>query len=139
MLLLKSVLVWLVFIMAESLNGTLRIFWLVPLLGDGWAHQVSFITGAMLVIIAATLFIRWLNPVGTAQLIQIGGLWLFLTLLFEIGLGRWVLGYSWAQIGADYNVRQGGLMPFGLLLLILAPFLATKLRGLAPKDDQVAP
>ncbi|MGI0485817.1 hypothetical protein ACN4EK_10295 [Pantanalinema rosaneae CENA516] len=138
MLLLKSFLVWLVFIMAESLNGTLRIFWLVPLLGNSWAHQISFVTGAMLVVTVATLFIRWLHPTRTAQLMQIGGLWLLLTILFEIGLGRWILGYSWTQIAADYNVLQGGLMPFGLLLLILAPLLATKLRGISPKDDHVA-
>lgn len=30
---------------------------------------------------------------------------------------------------ADYNVLDGGLMPFGLLLLFLSPIMAAKLRA----------
>jgi len=50
--------------------------------------------------------------------------------LFEIGLGRFVFAYSWEQIAADYNLLQGGLMPIGLVLLVLSPFIATKRRGI---------
>lgn len=136
MLLLKSFLIWLVFIVAESLNGTVRMFWLVPALGDVRAHQISFFTGSILIIAVATLFIPWLQPARVSQLIQVGGLWLLLTILFEVCLGRFVLGYSWEQIAVDYNVLQGGLMPFGLILLTLTPLLAAKLRGLLPDRNQ---
>ncbi|MEA5504531.1 hypothetical protein VB735_15680 [Halotia wernerae UHCC 0503] len=60
MIFLRVIVVWLVFILAESLNGTIRIFWLVPALGDRTAHQISFVTGSILVLAIATLFIRWL-------------------------------------------------------------------------------
>jgi hypothetical protein len=53
--------IWLVFILAESLNGTARIFWLVPFLGDRLAHQISFIIGSVLILAIATLFARWLH------------------------------------------------------------------------------
>lgn len=135
MIILKSVLVWLVFILAESLNGTARIFWLMPLLGDRLAHQVSFAIGSLLILAIATLFIRWLKAEKFTQLLSIGLAWLLLTVLFEIGLGRFVLAYSWEQIAADYNLLQGGLMPIGLVLLVLSPFIATKIRGILPERN----
>jgi hypothetical protein len=119
-----------VFILAESLNGAARIFWLIPLLGDRLAHQVSFAIGSLLILTIATLFIRWLKAEKSWQLLSIGLAWLLLTVLFEIGLGRFVFAYSWEQIAADYNLLQGGLMPIGLVLLVLSPFIATKIRGI---------
>ncbi|MCA6600372.1 MAG: hypothetical protein IM537_09220 [Pseudanabaena sp. M57BS1SP1A06MG] len=130
MIILKSILVWLVFIFAESLNGTARIFWLIPLLGDRLAHQISFAIGSLLIVTIATLFIGWLEASKFIQLLSIGLAWLLLTVLFEIALGRFVLAYSWEQIAADYNLLQGGLMPIGLVLLVLSPFIATKIRGI---------
>jgi hypothetical protein len=64
-----------------------------------------------------------------AQSIGVGVLWMVLTVVFEVGLGRWAFGYSWAQIAADYNLLQGRLMSLGLVLLVLAPLIATKIRG----------
>ena len=31
--------------------------------------------------------------------------------------------------GRDYNVLEGGLLPFGMLILLLSPLIAWKLRG----------
>ncbi len=128
-LFLKSLVVWLVFIVAESLNGTIRNLLLVPFLGDFWAHQISFFTGSILVLAIALLFVRWLNTSRVSQLLGIGVLWLLLTVAFEIALGRLILGYSWGRIAADYNLLQGGLMPVGLILLAIAPLIAAKIRG----------
>jgi hypothetical protein len=129
MIFIRSLLVWLMFILAESLNGTVRNLWLIPVLGDRVAQQISFVTGSVLIITIATLFIRWLNARYINQLLGIGLLWLSLTLGFEIALGRFILGYSWERIVADYNLAQGGLMPIGLVLVLLSPLIATQLRG----------
>jgi hypothetical protein len=129
MIILKGIIVWLVFIVAESLNGTVRILWLVPSFGDIRAHQISFITGSFLVLTIATLFVRWLQAARVSQLLAVGVLWLLLTVAFEIVLGRFILAYSWEQISADYNVFKGGLMPIGLVLLTLSPLIAGKIRG----------
>ncbi|QIR40066.1 hypothetical protein HCG51_27380 [Tolypothrix sp. PCC 7910] len=138
MIFLKSIIVWLVFILAESVNGTVRTFWLVPALDDFWAHQISFFTGSILVVAIATIFVKWLHANRTSQLLNIGILWMLLTLNFEICLGRFVLGYSWQQIAADYNLLNGGLMPIGLVLLILAPLIAAKIRGVTLNNNQTA-
>jgi hypothetical protein len=130
MIILKSIAIWLVFIVVESLNGTARIFWLEPLIGDRLAHQISFASGSVLILAIATLFIHWLKTSHASQLLNVGVLWLVLTVVFEMILGRFILGYSWQQIGADYNLLQGGLMPIGLVWLTLSPFMAAKIRGI---------
>jgi hypothetical protein len=129
MIFVKSLVIWLVFILLESLNGAIRIFWLVPSLGDGRAHQIAFVTGSVLVLTVSTLFSRWLQASRVSQLLSVGMLWMVLTLAFEIALGRMILGYSWEQIAAKFNVLNGGFMPFELVLLTLAPLIAAKIRG----------
>lgn len=127
---LRGFVVWLVFIVAESLNGTIRNFLLVPFFGNLLAHQISFCTGSVLVLLIAIAFVRWLHASSVSQLLGVGVLWLLLTVAFELALGRFILGYSWERIAADYNLLQGGLMPIGLVLLTLAPVVAAKIRGL---------
>ncbi|WP_449416249.1 hypothetical protein [Phormidium nigroviride] len=124
---LKAIVVWLAIVFAETLHGTARTLWLVPYIGDLPARQISFFTGSILILAIATLFVQWLHASHT-QLLRVGALWAILTLAFEIGLGRWILGYSWERILADYNPLQGGLMAFGLVILTFAPLIATKLR-----------
>ena len=61
---------------------------------------------------------------------MVGFLWLFLTVLFELGFGHFVFGRSWESLGADFDVADGGLRPFGLVVLTLSPLIAKWLRGL---------
>lgn len=128
MLYLKAIAIWLTFIIAESLNGTIRIFWLIPTFGDPLAHQISFVTGATLIVAIATLFVPWLHLSQFSQMLQVGFLWMLLTVMFEISLGRFVFGYSWGQIAADYNLLQGNLMSLGLILIVLSPFVGMRIR-----------
>jgi hypothetical protein len=45
--------------------------------------------------------------------------------VFEIVLGRAVLDLTWDRLLSDYDVARGGLMPFGLLLMLFAPLLVS--------------
>jgi hypothetical protein len=135
MLFFKAIVVWLVFIAAESLNGIFRELFLVPRLGELSAHQLGFVTGSALILAIATIFASWLGAYRQPQLLKIGSLWLILTVLFEIALGRLVLGYAWERIFADYNLISGRLMLLGLVLLVLAPLIAVKLRGLSGAEN----
>lgn len=128
---LRSVGIWLIFIVVESLNGTIRTLWLVPLLGELRAHQVSFVTGSLIILTISTIFVRWLTISNFLQAISIGVLWMLLTVVFEVGLGRFAFGYSWSQIATDYDLSQGRLMSIGLALLVLAPLIAAKIRGVS--------
>ncbi|MDZ7956640.1 MAG: hypothetical protein RMY34_01825 [Aulosira sp. DedQUE10] len=138
MIFLRGIIIWLVFIIAESLNGTVRILWLIPALGNVPAQQVSFVMGSILILTIATIFVRSLQASRVSQLLGVGVLWMLLTIAFEIALGRFVFGYSWQQIAADYNLLQGRFMPIGLVLLTLAPLIAAKIRGVAIDKNQTA-
>ena len=50
-----------------------------------------------------------------------------LTVLFEIGVGRYALGLSWDRIAEDYDLTRGGLLGFGLLFMAATPTLAMML------------
>jgi hypothetical protein len=129
MIFLRSIIVWLAMMAAETLHGTARILWLAPYVGDLYARQLSFFTGTILILAIATLFVPWLRASRFSQLLGIGVLWAILTLAFEIGLGRLILGYSWERVLADYNLSQGGLMSIGLVTLTCSPLIAARIRG----------
>jgi hypothetical protein len=56
---------------------------------------------------------------------------MLLRVLFEVSLGRLAFGYSWTQIAADEDLRQGRLMSLGLVLLLFAPSIATKIGDIS--------
>ncbi|HSK70654.1 MAG TPA: hypothetical protein VK892_03080 [Pyrinomonadaceae bacterium] len=129
MYLLRGFLVWLVIVFAESVHGTLRQMFLAPIVGDFTARRIAFFVGMLLIFLIACLFIRWIRAENAKQLLVIGLMWAILTLLFEFGLGIFVLNYSRERMLEDYDVSRGGLMGFGLLFMVFAPFLAARLRG----------
>ena len=61
MFLLRAFAVWLVLMAAESVYGTLRTLLLAPRIGDFPARQASVITGSLLIVGIASLFIRWVQ------------------------------------------------------------------------------
>lgn len=124
----RSLAVWCVIILTEIIHGILRSLFLVPYTGDFKARQLGVLIGSFLIMLITFLFIKWMKVLTNFQLILIGFFWAILTLLFEFTLGR-LLGYSWNRILEDYNLSKGGLMLFGILTLIIAPLLCSKLRN----------
>jgi hypothetical protein len=133
----RAFVVWLVIIGVESVHGTLRVVWLAPRLGDFRARQVAVFSGSVPILAIALLFVRWIGAESTRALLSIGTAWLALTLLFEIGLGRWVFGRSWEDLASDFEIWKGGLFPIGLLVLLLAPLIAVRLRNICKQDTPV--
>lgn len=130
MVLLRSLVVWTVIILAESIHGTARALFLQPYVGDLQARQIGVITGSIIIFVIVFALIRWVGARTVSQLLRIGCLWVVLTLAFEIGLGRLVMGYSWERIISDYNIVQGGLLSIGMVVLLFAPVVSAKMRGL---------
>jgi hypothetical protein len=125
---LKALAVWLLLMAAETIHGIIRTLFLVPRVGDFRARQIGVFSGSLIILALVLLRIRWIGVRSTRSLLAIGLVWLALTLAFEIGLGR-LSGYSWERIASDYNVRSGGLLPFGLAVLALSPLIAARVRG----------
>lgn len=119
-------------IFAESVHGTLRQLILAPRVGDFPARRIAFFVGLLLIFGIAYLFIRWIAAPSVKSLFIVGLMWMILTLLFEFGLGYFVLNYSRERMFEDYDLSRGGLMGFGLVFMLFTPYLAAKLRGLKP-------
>jgi hypothetical protein len=126
---MRAVAVWLLLMAAEVVHGTARTLWLAPHVGDFRARQVAVFSGSLLILLIASLTIRWIRVRGLSALVSIGILWVALTLAFEITLGRLALGYSWKRLASDYDLREGGLLPIGLLVMAMSPWLAARLRS----------
>ena len=125
----RAIAIWLLLMAAEVVHGIARTLWLTPIVGDFRARQIAVFSGSLLIVTITTITVRWLHAPGARALWAIGLLWVTLTLAFEIGLGRFVFGFSWNRLASDYNLRAGGLLPIGLLVMAMAPWLAARLRG----------
>jgi hypothetical protein len=110
MLFLHGLAIWLVIIFAESLHGTARRLLLEPQVGDLRARQISVFSGALIIFVIACIFTRRLRATKTSGLLGVGFLWLTLTVIFEIALGRLALNLSRERIFSDYDPAAGGLM-----------------------------
>lgn len=123
----RGLVVWVVIIITEIVHGVLRGLVLEPLIGDFRARQVSVFIGSLLILAITFVFIRWLKGSRVVDYVLIGFMWVTLTVGFEIVLGRFVMDLSWERIASDYNVAEGGLMLFGLLVMLAAPLVFAKL------------
>lgn len=124
MFLLRAFAVWLIIIAVETAHGVLRALLLVPIVGDFSARQLSVFTGSLLIFIVTLLLIKWIDAKSTVQLVMVGALWVILTILFEVMLGRLVLDLSWDRITEDYDITRGGLLGFGLMFMLVSPLLS---------------
>lgn len=130
----RALLIWLLIVVVESIHGTIRELFIKPAIGDVPARQVSVFTGSLLILLVATLTAPWLRADRTSAQLQVGFAWVILIVAFEVGLGL-ALGYTVERILADYRPAQGGLMGFGLLVLLLSPMIGARLRR-ASKPNQ---
>ena len=137
MFLLRAFLVWLLIIGVETVHGILRTLLLLPAVGDFRARQISVFTGSVLIFGVAYVFIEWIQTKTRRELIFVGLLWVLLTVIFEVVLGRLVLGLPWTRITEDYDLPKGGLLGFGLLFMAAAPSIALWLRRRVKKPDSV--
>lgn len=133
-LLLRAVAVWLLFILAETVQGGVRQVLSAPET-EFVVRQASVLLGAVVLFAITWFSLRWMRIASAGGALAVGLAWVGLTLGFEIGLGR-LLGLGWSRILADYDLLHGGLMPLGLLAMALTPWLVRRLRAAGDDPDQ---
>src|SRR3569832_2290628 len=122
----KSLVAWLVILCLAVANGALREAVLFFVLGCFCGLILSGVLLSVLIAVVAYVFMRLVPRVTVSNAIQIGALWLFLTLAFEFGLGRFIQHKSWAQLFEAYTFKEGNIWPIVLAVTLLAPALAAK-------------
>jgi hypothetical protein len=121
---LRAIEVWVFISAVEVVHGVARIALLEPLIGDFPARQVAVFSGSALIVGTTFLFRGWMGTTSIRDCLFVGGMWVLLTIVSEIVLGKVVFEVSWSRIYEDYDLVHGGLMPFGLIVMFLAPLTA---------------
>ena len=126
MTLLKALAIWLLILMLAVLNGALREVLLFPAFGKPLALIVSGLLLALFILAVSFWLVPRIGPLRVAQALQLGLLWIALTLAFELGFGYWVQGHSWSELLAAYTFKDGNLWPLVLVVIFFAPSLAVR-------------
>lgn len=130
MRLIRVLTVWIIIIFAEMIHGILRGLFLVPVFGDLASRQIGVFTGSLIILVISYITVRWIGAKIKTELLITGLIWMLLTIAFEISFGRLVMNYPWERILSDFNILNGGLLPIGMIFLMLSPLIAAKIRGI---------
>lgn len=93
-----------------------------PLWGEIIAHQIGMSTRIIINFFFAYFLLLYADKYNTKDLIIVGALWLFLTLIFEWG-GSLALGRPVTEILMGWNIFAGYMWPYVLLSYLLAPLI----------------
>jgi len=114
---------WIPMLFIAIANGVARDLGYKKYTTELRAHQISTLTAAIL--FASYTWVverRW--PLESAtQALLVGGIWLFLTVTFEVIFGRYVAKHPWTQLIADYDLRRGRIWSLLLVWLFVLPCL----------------
>ena len=124
----RAIAVWALVMAVEFVHGTLRWTFLRPHVGDFRSGQIGVFTGSALFLVIVYFCTPWMRMRIASDTWRIGASWVGLTLAFEWSFGHYAMRRSWASIFAEYDVLHGGLMPVGLVIFGMSPWLAFALR-----------
>ncbi|MFW6055770.1 MAG: hypothetical protein ACOC9B_00460 [Chloroflexota bacterium] len=128
--LLGSVIVmWLLFAIAGVLNGVVRVYVLVPGIGEMPAHYLSTIILCAVILVGSYVLVKLQALEKASVLLQVGIIWLVATVIFEFIFGHYVVGHPWDRLLADYNVLQGRVWVLVLLAELFGPLLCARVRA----------
>jgi len=126
----KALALWFAILVLAILNGAFRESVLVPALGGFAGLVISGLLLCACIFLVAFVAVPLFAPSGPRRYLAIGVFWLLLTLSFEFGFGRYVQQKSWTEQLEAYTFAGGNLWPAVLLVTLLAPWLAARLRRL---------
>lgn len=116
------ILFWLLLGVIAIANGTFRVVFLLPSLGDLAAHQLSTAIGVSLFLAAMYLFFQKTRlEYSSRELLIMGICWTAMTIIFEFGFGHYIMGNPWEKLLADYNLLAGRVWVLVLLAVLAGP------------------
>ena len=126
----RALVVWLGILLAANVNGALREALLIARFGEVAGRALSTLILCGLVLLLTWLTIGWVGPSTPGQALEVGGFWLLLTLAFEFLVGHYVFRKPWAALLEDYDVSRGRIWVLVLVVVLLAPLWAARLKEL---------
>jgi hypothetical protein len=120
---LRYLVAWFPMLALAIANGALRQATYGKRIPELRAHQLSTAIGAAVFGVYIGFVIRAWPPVSTQQALQVGLLWLALTIAFEFFMGLVLARRPLDQVLRDYDVTRGRVWVFLLLWITVAPVL----------------
>jgi len=107
--------VWLMEILVSGFNFFVLMNKIYePRWGELAAHQIGMSTRIVYIFIFAYLLLRYVKNYSTVDLVEVGFIWLVLTLAFEWG-GSLALGRPVQEILVGWNISAGYMWPYVLM------------------------
>ena len=128
MKIMKSLIIWICFIPAAILNGGLREYVLVPVIGQKWALPASgIILSGLIFLITWFMLPRLIKDNIRTKRWLMGIVWALLTAIFEFlaGLSG---GNNIQELLAAYNPLTGNLWLLVLVTTFFAPVMESSMR-----------
>ncbi len=123
----KYFLLWFPMVIIGITNGIIRVAGYGRFFDELTAHQISTVTGIILIGTYIWIITKYFKIQSSAQAIGIGLMWLMLTILFEFGFGHFVMGTPWSKLLHDYNILEGRVWSLFLIWVTISPFVINKL------------
>ncbi len=128
---LTYILAWLPMLLIAVANGALRQTVFAKFMPELRAHQLSTLSGSVLIGVFIWFVIRAWPPSSAGEAWLIGAVWLVLTVAFETFMGLALQRRPLAQVLGEYDLRAGRVWVLFLLWLTAAPWVFYTLRAAA--------
>ncbi len=119
----KYFLLWFPMIVIAIINGALRQGFYVTFLDNLSAHQLSVVTGILFFAIYIWIITGKWKIKSSKESVQIGLMWLLMTIVFEFLFGHFIMGHTWEKLLYDYNILEGRLWIIVLIWVTISPFI----------------
>jgi hypothetical protein len=120
---------WLGMVFLAILNGTIREKAYGNSMGELPAHQLSTLTGIILLCVYIWMLTGLFRIESSRQAFLIGSIWLLMTVVFEFIFGHYVMGHPWDRLLNDYNILKGRVWSLMLIWTFIGPYVFYRLRS----------
>ena len=126
MLVLRSLLIWLLFVVVAVGNGLLRQQWLEFWLPEALVLPISGLLLCCWITLLCFILFPWLSQRRCGRYWSVGWGWVVATLMFESVFVHWGLGRPWRGLFDVLDFRQGDLFVVVLLVTLVLPRLCAR-------------
>ncbi len=120
---------WIGMVILAILNGAIREKAYGQFMHELPAHQVSTLIGLILFGAYIWALTGVCRIESSRQALVIGGMWLIMTVVFEFGFGRYLMGHPWGKLFHDYNLSKGRVWSLVLIWTAIAPYVFYRIRS----------
>ncbi len=119
----RNILIWFVMLLVSVANGALRDFTYDKYLSELHAHQLSTVSGIVLLGLMIFVFFKFWPPSSARQALLIGFFWMALTAAFEFLFFHFAAGHPWPELLANYDLLNGCIWVLLLTWVAFAPYV----------------